>query len=528
MIRQITKQMTPGTIYRETPTKHRYVFAPVCLAALIVMSCTTLYFSRVDAPLSPLRFDTIMKLPYRELWHGFIFNGEKVGFTYLKFHHHDMGHNVLITSRARLRIPFMGMRKEIHMKSEDVVRPDLSLVSFHYEQTIDDRNVTIKGSITNGTFRAAVTSDGVTKVIEKRLQTPVYPVSAINLYPVVQGIAPGRTYHFTVFDPQTRSFTPVSQTMLAYERSGSLSVEPSFKIKTCMHEHEVFTWINRRGEPVFELGMGGILVTAKESEEDARRFLLNTGLNKKDIIYDFSLIKPSIPLACPRMASFLAVRLEGIEGHLPLLQGPGQEVTMETCVHSAPVFRIHSDLESPVLQSCRPLSARDHYLYTASTGHIDSAHPQIKSKSAELLTDISHPFDKIQVLTQWVSANVKDEVVDYTSASEVLAHLTGECQAHTMLYAALARAAGIPTKPVAGLVYIGGLGFLYHSWAESYLAGWIAVDPTFNQVGTDATHIKLVEGPFWTSIFRLGKVIGRLGATILEYHSPCATYSAPP
>jgi transglutaminase-like putative cysteine protease len=86
-----------------------------------------------------------------------------------------------------------------------------------------------------------------------------------------------------------------------------------------------------------------------------------------------------------------------------------------------------------------------------------------------------------------------------------------------MLYAAMARAAGIPTKLVGGLMYLEGMGFLYHSWAESYSGRWIAVDPTFNQVGVDATHIKLIEGHDWTSLLPIAKVVGNVKITTIHY-----------
>jgi transglutaminase-like putative cysteine protease len=108
-------------------------------------------------------------------------------------------------------------------------------------------------------------------------------------------------------------------------------------------------------------------------------------------------------------------------------------------------------------------------------------------------------------------------VVDSFSAVEVLHARKGECQAHALLYTAMARAAGIPTKLVGGIVYMEGMGFLYHSWAESYADGWIVVDPTFNQVGVDATHIKLVEGHDWTSLLQIGKVVGQIKVKISDY-----------
>jgi hypothetical protein len=47
---------------------------------------------------------------------------------------------------------------------------------------------------------------------------------------------------------------------------------------------------------------------------------------------------------------------------------------------------------------------------------------------------------------------------------------------------------------VAGAVYADDV-FLYHAWNEVWLgSGWVTVDPTFDQMPADATHIKLLEG----------------------------------
>jgi len=47
------------------------------------------------------------------------------------------------------------------------------------------------------------------------------------------------------------------------------------------------------------------------------------------------------------------------------------------------------------------------------------------------------------------------------------------------------------------------------------------VDPTFDQVGIDATHIKLVEGPSWISMIGIGKVVGKVRARVSEYRTAC-------
>jgi hypothetical protein len=493
----------------------------VCLLLLILTlsSCAPLYFDSLKPPREPFRIASLQELPYEELWQGFVFNGEKVGFTCLKIEAIPGSNRFLITSRAHLRIRFLGTEKHITMKSEDTVESDLTLVSFHYEQQIDDKSLIIDGKMERGTFRAIKKGRNGLKAIEKKVDTPLYPVSVINLYPVLKGMFIGSRYRYRVFDPPTQSFLEVSQVVVDFEESKDLVVEPSFKIATSMLNHDVSTWINLRGEAIFELGMGGVLITHKEGENQAKNYLLEKGLSKKDLILDFSLVKTETSLICPRETTYLEVVLDGVAGALSLLQGPGQE-SFRTG-NDTVVYHIRHDPTVILKTDEKQLQTRDFYLYTAATSHLESRDPEIRKTADTIVAGFTSPLEKIRRLTAWVSDTIKDEPVDSTSAVEVLQSRQGECQAHTMLYAALARAEKIPTRLVGGLIYMEGLGFLYHSWAESHVDGWVAVDPTFNQVGVDATHIKLVEGPFWTSTLRLGKVVGRIKATIIAYEAPC-------
>jgi len=93
-----------------------------------------------------------------------------------------------------------------------------------------------------------------------------------------------------------------------------------------------------------------------------------------------------------------------------------------------------------------------------------------------------------------------------------------ECQGHAYLYTALARAAGVPTRMVNGLVYSEEFrGFLYHSWAESLVGDdWRVVDPTFGQAAADATHIKLVEGENLADLIPLTEWVGKVKIRVLD------------
>jgi hypothetical protein len=70
---------------------------------------------------------------------------------------------------------------------------------------------------------------------------------------------------------------------------------------------------------------------------------------------------------------------------------------------------------------------------------------------------------------------------------------------------------------VNGIVYSEDFsGFLYHSWAESFVGGrWLAVDPMFATVPADATHVKLVEGERPGDLAPLVDWVGRLKLQVI-------------
>src|SRR4030042_5205723 len=85
----------------------------------------------------------------------------------------------------------------------------------------------------------------------------------------------------------------------------------------------------------------------------------------------------------------------------------------------------------------------------------------------------------------------KKPVISIPDALSVLENRSGDCNEHAILFAALARAAGIPARVEAGLVYLKGR-FYYHAWNLAYVGRWITVAALFNEIPADVTHIRLV------------------------------------
>ena len=99
------------------------------------------------------------------------------------------------------------------------------------------------------------------------------------------------------------------------------------------------------------------------------------------------------------------------------------------------------------------------------------------------------------------------------NALQVLETLQGDCNEHTVLYVAMARALGLPARTAVGLVYVNG-AFFYHAWPEVWLGEWVAVDPTFGQYPADASHIRFVIGGLAQQV-EIVRLIGNLDIEVL-------------
>jgi transglutaminase-like putative cysteine protease len=108
----------------------------------------------------------------------------------------------------------------------------------------------------------------------------------------------------------------------------------------------------------------------------------------------------------------------------------------------------------------------------------------------------------------------KRPVLSLPDALSTLENRVGDCNEHAVLFAALARAAGIPCRLEAGLVYLKGR-FYYHAWNLVYLGRWITADALFGQVPADVSHIRLVTGSPQQQLDLMG-FIGKLQLRVIQ------------
>jgi hypothetical protein len=148
---------------------------------------------------------------------------------------------------------------------------------------------------------------------------------------------------------------------------------------------------------------------------------------------------------------------------------------------------------------------------------LETRSPEIQALARRLRGSDTDPGVVAERINRWVYDSVRKEItVGVPSALGTLRSRVGDCNEHTQLYVALARAAGVPARVAAGLAYVDGK-FYYHAWPEVWLERWVAVDPTFGQFPADAAHLRFTVGGLARQA-ELLRLMGALHVEVLSAH----------
>jgi hypothetical protein len=148
---------------------------------------------------------------------------------------------------------------------------------------------------------------------------------------------------------------------------------------------------------------------------------------------------------------------------------------------------------------------------------LEVRNPEIQNVARTIRGTETDPRVVAEHINTWVHDSLRDEItIGVPSAVATLHARVGDCNEHTQLYVALARAAGIPARVAAGLAYVDGK-FYYHAWPEVWLERWVAVDPTFGQFPADASHLRFTVGGLGRQADLL-RLMGSLRIDVLSAH----------
>ncbi len=120
---------------------------------------------------------------------------------------------------------------------------------------------------------------------------------------------------------------------------------------------------------------------------------------------------------------------------------------------------------------------------------------RIVELAQEITGDASTNTAKVRKLVHFVDRFLIDSYsAEPLTVLDMLSTPKGDCTEHALLFTTLARAIGIPSREVTGLLYLGDdvQAFGGHAWNEVVLDGfWTPVDATWGETEINATHIRL-------------------------------------
>jgi len=271
--------------------------------------------------------------------------------------------------------------------------------------------------------------------------------------------------------------------------------------------------LNRGATTKVELAADGALLRGNIGPIELRAEDLSTVKNMEVSGIDLLVMIPlDRSLGDPTRVEKLTLELRGLAG-FELPTSPRQ--SLERTGSDSGILRVTRERGQAASE---PLTAEERERFLAATPTHQADHPDIVALARRIVGDETDPVAQAERLEKWVYGNLrKDSGADSTTALNVLDQRAGDCTEHTMLFVALARAVGLPAREVGGIVYaaLDAPSFGWHAWAEIHDGtGWVSVDPTWDQVRVDATHIKLKQDDDDLSFVNL---MGRLEARVVEF-----------
>ncbi len=434
-------------------------------------------------------------------WFGIYQQGKKIGYAHTRtVPEADTYH---LFEESEMDILALGSVQRVKTVINSYTTKNFLLKYFDFMMQSDAVTMKIKGAVLGKKLVLDIETGGQKRSEQIRLKSLPYLSPNIKPAVLLMGLDEGKQYRFPLFNPATMSSEEATVTVESRERIKVGDQEKTiYKLKESFQGMETTTWISQDGDTLKEESALGYILRRESMAEAIKR---DSGGPVVDII-TLTMI-PSGPIRDSSKVTYLRARIKGVPLQEFQLEGDGQSLQGD-------VIAINREDVAPAYRL--PYVEKTQAAYLRPNALIQSDDRQIMNQSAKILSGERDPRTAAKKLNDWVyTAIYKKPVVSIPSALEVLMQREGDCNEHTALYTALARAAGLPARMAAGIVYMEN-GFYYHAWPEIWLGRWMPVDPTLGQYPADATHIRFVTGDLDRQSDII-KLVGKLKVEVMEY-----------
>ncbi|MEK7867084.1 MAG: transglutaminase domain-containing protein [Planctomycetota bacterium] len=384
----------------------------------------------------------------------------------------------------------MGNPLVIESDVDQVETADLKPVRMKTKTLMGPQPTEYDGTIEGGTLKLIVTTAGQPKESEMPWDAAALFPQGVKALMKEKGFAPGTTYSYKMFSTDTGGFIDMSVEVVGPETVEVLGEKhEATRMKSTLVQFGMVQddWVDASGSPLKSYVKMLDMTTVRSTKEAA---LGAPSGEQTDVMQHVSPRVKGL-VAHPRRVTeaLYAITLE--VGDVSKIAFSNQAVEKQDGKTSW--LRVKNGAATTVVN--RPVPASPELeQFLLSNSYLQSADPEMVKAANEAVGGEENAWTAAKKLERWVHEGITSKNMDvaFATASEVLKSREGDCSEHAVLLAALARAAGIPSKVCTGFLYIGG-HFGGHAWTSVWVGQWVDLDATLGGEWTDAMRLKFGE-----------------------------------
>ena len=427
-------------------------------------------------------------------WEGFS-RGVKTGYGWQLWSVAD-GALVLQSYRVGWRHGFVQLRSLVRLQDEEFTPLLVEREKVEASQVLLTR-MTRSGDSLHIERRLGTSSEEWTLP----LPTGTIVVDAVAPWLRRRGLRPGRDT-VLVLDTDDGTIRPLMLSTGAADASGRIRVDMRYAGPVSppppaaedlspdrLTDIDLVMWLDEEGRP-WQIEAPALGSLERRVPADTARAWLAPG-PERTLRLDMPVVKPdrldSIRLAFPES-------LGDVRGLF--VEDGRQELRTDSTGTSLLVRR--QALPERTLPIADLTRRQELHAYLQPSLYIQSEAADIQRIAADLVPDGegTDSWAASRLIHDWVYDHMvpAHTNVRFKSSLEVLEDLEGTCSEYTVLFAALARAAGIPTRVTVGFAIAAEGQLVLHIWPQVYVGEWVEVDPSWNAFPVEAAHIKTGQG----------------------------------
>lgn len=464
---------------------HKIIVISIFFSIMLIQNVSSVEVKKVG-------FDMKYEMP-QEHWYNLHMMNKKIGFVHTFLEKTIYNNEEMLRIKTDINMELSGLGKKFTIETNRIEYLDSELKPRYFFSTSNESGEKhTEGKIIDNIAYISTTLNGKTTKVEVPIPNDTISENAAVEYMLKRKkleVDEELNYHIFSYDllkPVESQMNVIGKENLTYQ-SDNLEV---FLIETKL---DILGGIKNR------IWMTEDGITYKSSTDMMGFAMVATKTNKTTAVgdtdeIDIMLQSRIIPTGIRSKvgASSLVAELRLTNGNLIDTIVDNHRQSLELNGERTGVLSIQvSDIDETNCLNL-PIQNTDFDEFLSPSTYIESDNEEIKKKAELVINREVNSWKAAKKLSDWVFNTITDKNLSggYSTSLATLETQSGDCTEHTVLFIALARSVGIPSRICTGLILTGG-GFYYHFWPEVYVGRWVQMDPSIGQDIADANHIQL-------------------------------------